>query len=125
MRATRTDSPALYLEGLMGPLLVIGACEPARSVSKSTYNSTMPILEYSCRTCGHQFEFLKLPTTAAVARCPACQGEDLERLLSIFAMSSLQLTKARVKAARKQRLASKEYKDKQVAEAEELDHHNE
>jgi putative FmdB family regulatory protein len=84
----------------------------------------VPILEYSCRACGHQFEFLKLPGTANVAKCPACQGEDLERLLSGFAMSTRELTKSRVKAARKQHLRSKDYKDKQVANAEEFDHHD-
>ena len=84
----------------------------------------MPIFEYSCRACGHQFEFLKLPTTPAAARCPACQGEDLERLLSGFAMITRELTKARVKAARKQHLDSKDHKDKQVADAEESDHHH-
>ena len=51
-------------------------------------------------------------------------GEDLERLLSSFAMSSRELTKARVKAARKQQLDSKDHKDKQVADAEERDHHH-
>jgi putative FmdB family regulatory protein len=83
----------------------------------------MPIFEYSCRACGHQFEFLKLPATPDTARCPACQGEDLERLLSGFAMSTTELTKAHVKAARKQHLGSKEQKDKQVAAAEEVEHH--
>jgi putative FmdB family regulatory protein len=83
----------------------------------------MPIFEYSCRACGHQFEFLKLPTTPDAARCPACQGEDLERLLSGFAMSTSELTKAHVKAARKQHQGSKENKDKQVAAAEEFEHH--
>jgi putative FmdB family regulatory protein len=82
----------------------------------------MPIFEYSWRACGHQFEFLKLPTTPDAARCPACQGEDLERLLSGFAMSTRELTNARAKAARKQHLGSKEYKDKQVAITE--DHHH-
>ena len=84
----------------------------------------MPIFEYSCRSCGHQFEFLKLPTTTAAARCPACQGEDLERLLSEFVMSTSEVTRARVKTARKQQLESKDYKDKQVADAEEHDHHH-
>ena len=84
----------------------------------------MPILEYACRACGHQFEFLKLPSTQDAPKCPACQGEDLERLLSGFAMSSVALTKARVKAARKQHQESKTYKDKKVAEAEEFDHHH-
>jgi putative FmdB family regulatory protein len=82
----------------------------------------MPILEYSCRACGHQFEFLKLPTTPDAAKCPACQGEDLERLLSRFAMSTREHTKARVKAARKQHLGSKEHKEKQIARTE--DHHH-
>jgi putative FmdB family regulatory protein len=84
----------------------------------------MPILEYACRACGHQFEFLKLPATADAARCPACQGEDLERLVSGFAMSTPELTKARVKVARKQHVGSQEHKDKQIAETEEFDHHH-
>jgi putative FmdB family regulatory protein len=83
----------------------------------------MPIFEYACRACGHQFEFLKLPTTPDAARCPACQGEDLERLLSGFAMSTRELTKSRVNAARKQQLGSKEQKDKKIAAAEEVEHH--
>ena len=82
----------------------------------------MPIFEYSCRACGHQFEFLKLPTTPAAARCPACQGEDLERLLSGFAVRTRELTTARVKAARQQHLGSKEQKEKQIARTE--DHHH-
>jgi putative FmdB family regulatory protein len=84
----------------------------------------MPILEYACRTCGHHFEFLKLPATTAAPQCPACHGEDLERLLSGFAMSTSELTQARVKAARKKHLESKDHKDKQVADAEERDHHH-
>jgi putative FmdB family regulatory protein len=83
----------------------------------------MPILEYSCRTCGHHFEFLKLPATTAAPRCPACQGEDLERLLSGFAMSTSELTQTRVKAARKKHLESKDVKDKQVVDAEYRKHH--
>ena len=78
----------------------------------------MPILEYACRTCGHHFEFLKLPSTTDAPKCPACHGEDLERLLSGFAMSTSDLTQARVKAARKQHLESKDVKDKKVAEEE-------
>ena len=83
----------------------------------------MPIFEYACNACGHQFEFLKLPAATAVPSCPACQSVDLTRQLSGFALSTTDLTKARVKAARKQHLGSKDYKDKQVAEAEEIEHH--
>jgi len=41
----------------------------------------MPIYEYSCRSCGHDFEALvrasKTPT------CPTCQSDDLERRFSM------------------------------------------
>ena len=84
----------------------------------------MPILEYSCRACGHQFEFLRLPTTAGAATCPACHSEDLERLLSAFAMNTRELTQSRVKAARTQQRQSKDHKDKQIADAEERAHHH-
>ena len=83
----------------------------------------MPIFEYSCNACGRQFEFLKLPATTAEPSCPACQSADLTRVLSGFALSTTDLTKARVKAARKQHLESKDYKDEKVAEAEEIKHH--
>jgi putative FmdB family regulatory protein len=84
----------------------------------------MPIFEYVCNACGHQFEFLKLPAATTVPSCPACTSPDLTRLLSAFAMSTAELTKARTKAARKQKLESKDYKDAQVARAEEISHHD-
>jgi putative FmdB family regulatory protein len=84
----------------------------------------MPIFEYVCNACGHQFEFLKLPAATTVPSCPACQSANLERLLSGFALSTTDLTKARAKTARKQKLESKDYKDAQVARAEEIAHHH-
>ena len=84
----------------------------------------MPIFEYACVACGHRFEVLKLPGTTAVPSCPACQSENLERQLSGFALSTAELTKSRVQATRKQQLASKDYKDQQVARAEEREHHD-
>jgi putative FmdB family regulatory protein len=84
----------------------------------------MPIFEYVCNACGHQFEFLKLPAATAVPSCPACQSQNLERQLSGFALSTNDLTKARAKAARKQKLESKDYRDAQVARAEEIAHHH-
>ena len=39
----------------------------------------MPIYEYACRGCGHEFEQLCAPATRPRARL---QGQDLERLLS-------------------------------------------
>jgi len=84
----------------------------------------MPIFEYACNACGHQFEFLKLPAATTAPSCPACQSQDLERLLSGFALSTTDLTKARVKTARKQHQESKDHKDEQIARVEEFKHHH-
>jgi putative FmdB family regulatory protein len=61
----------------------------------------MPLHEYHCRACGHQFE--ALVRLADMPACPSCHSQDLERLLSAFGMSSLDRTKALVKAERKKR----------------------
>jgi putative FmdB family regulatory protein len=46
----------------------------------------MPLFEYACRACGHQFEYLtrqgQQPT------CPACASSELEKQLSVFAVSA-------------------------------------
>jgi putative FmdB family regulatory protein len=83
----------------------------------------MPIYEYECKACGHQFEFLLLPTAKEGPACPECHSADLEKLLSGFAMSTAEMTKARVKKARAQHQASKNFKDKQVAEQEHIQEH--
>jgi len=85
----------------------------------------MPIYEYACRGCGRRFEHLLLPTAPTDPACPDCGSADLERLLSGFALSTRDLTKARVKAARQQFAQSKDTKDKQVAESEYVQHHME
>jgi putative FmdB family regulatory protein len=46
----------------------------------------MPIYQYACRRCAHRFE--QLVTASRSPACPACQGDDLERLLSVFAVAS-------------------------------------
>jgi putative FmdB family regulatory protein len=46
----------------------------------------VPIFEYRCRACGHEFEFLLLPSTPAA--CPGCSSRELEKLLSIPAVKS-------------------------------------
>jgi len=81
----------------------------------------MPIYEYECRGCGEQFELLVLKGT--VAACPACESQDLEQLLSGFAVSSQEMTRARVADARQKFKNSSTYKEQKVAEREEIIEH--
>ena len=77
----------------------------------------MPIYEYQCRQCTNEFELLVLKGSPAPA-CPACQSEDIEQLISGFAVTSYGISKGRLQAARRKLAGSKETKDKKVAEAE-------
>ena len=84
----------------------------------------MPIYDYQCRKCKNRFELLVLKGT--VAACPQCQSEDLEQQISGFAVSSDSIRQSNLEAARKRYANSKNYKDKKVAEAEEVrEHYNE
>jgi putative FmdB family regulatory protein len=44
----------------------------------------VPLYEYVCRKCSHQFE--ELVFGDAKPSCPSCQSSDLERLLSVVAV---------------------------------------
>jgi len=74
----------------------------------------MPIYEYECKACGHEFE--QLVRTGDVPSCPSCKGQELTRLLSLSSVSSentrqLNFNRARQRAKLVQR-------DKDVAQAE-------
>jgi putative FmdB family regulatory protein len=45
----------------------------------------MPLFEYECRGCGRHFEYLTRDGQSPA--CPACKGVDLQKLLSVFAVS--------------------------------------
>ena len=60
----------------------------------------MPIFEYECSGCGEQFEFLALPGSAEAPTCPACQGKDLQQMLSTFAVDSKSTRDAHMKTAK-------------------------
>jgi putative FmdB family regulatory protein len=81
----------------------------------------MPIFEYECRKCGEEFELLILGSS--VAACPACQSQDLEQLLSGFAVSSDGIRKANVAAARQAHKNSKNLRDQKIAHVEEIKEH--
>jgi putative FmdB family regulatory protein len=79
----------------------------------------VPIFEYECRTCGREFELLV--RTGDVPACPSCAGRDLEKLLSLSAVSSDSTRKANITKAR---LANKAVqRDKAMAEIEEIHEH--
>lgn len=45
----------------------------------------MPIYEFRCPSCGHQFEELVLGRLELLeVRCPKCLNSGVERLLSVF-----------------------------------------
>jgi putative FmdB family regulatory protein len=81
----------------------------------------MPIFEYECRACGHDFEALVLPTTPPPA-CPKCQSADLEKLLSAAAVSTDGMRQANALKSRQQQIAKR--KDKIIADEEHRIHHD-
>jgi putative FmdB family regulatory protein len=42
----------------------------------------MPIYEYQCRSCGHEYEALQKFSEAALTECPACKKPDLTKKIS-------------------------------------------
>jgi len=75
----------------------------------------MPLYEFLCRACGHEFEGLVRPQDPPVT-CPSCKSADLERLLSGFALHTDERHAAAIKDSRKRQVAKN--KDKLVAEEE-------
>ena len=82
----------------------------------------MPLYEYECRGCGHCFEHLVRPSSAPPA-CPSCRSEDLERLLSGFAVSSDTTREAAIQSARRRSAHSRDRRDKMHAQTEDTLEH--
>jgi putative FmdB family regulatory protein len=81
----------------------------------------MPIYEYRCKKCAHEFEALVLPQKPQ-PECPECQSADLEKLLSGFALSSDGIRQANALKSRQQQVAKR--KDKIIADEEHRIHHD-
>jgi putative FmdB family regulatory protein len=60
----------------------------------------MPLYEFRCRACGHSFEILI--GGGATPVCPLCGGQDLERLLSSFGVSSTTTREMALRSGRRQ-----------------------
>ena len=81
----------------------------------------MPLYDFKCRACSHQFEGLVRPSGTVV--CPSCASRDLEQLQSSFAVSSEGTRQAAFAGARQKFKASKDRQDKGVAEYEAVQKH--
>lgn len=80
----------------------------------------MPIFDFRCKTCAHEFE--AIVREARPATCPSCHGVELERLISSFAVSSASTRQASLAIARKEYQRSK--KDERIAHHEAVRKHD-
>ncbi|MCK4656285.1 MAG: zinc ribbon domain-containing protein [candidate division Zixibacteria bacterium] len=44
----------------------------------------MPMFEFKCSKCGHEFEELVFSTTPYSVRCPNCSSPDVDKKISAF-----------------------------------------
>lgn len=49
----------------------------------------MPIYEFKCKKCGKIFEILFKRYIQETPKCPTCESEEVERLLSTFSVPSV------------------------------------
>jgi putative FmdB family regulatory protein len=75
----------------------------------------MPLYEYQCRKCGHEFETLVRPGDPAPA-CASCGSAELEKLLSQLAVSTDGTRQVNFQKARAR--AKKANRDKEIAQFE-------
>jgi putative FmdB family regulatory protein len=80
----------------------------------------MPLYEFECRGCASRFE--RLVRAGDSPTCPACGSVDLERILSLFAVSSEATRASNLEKGRK--ASAKERRDKKHAEIEAIEHHS-
>jgi putative FmdB family regulatory protein len=57
----------------------------------------MPIYEYICRDCQHPFEAIVTPSRPA--ECPSCHSHELDKQLSVFAVSAGSAVSSRAASA--------------------------
>ena len=57
----------------------------------------MPIFEYECKKCHHTFEFLLLLSHSTEPECLSCHSRKLEKVISLFGLSTPTTRKANAK----------------------------
>jgi putative FmdB family regulatory protein len=75
----------------------------------------MPIYDFRCRKCANEFEGLMRPQDPPIT-CPSCASDDLEKLLSGFAVDSAEKRAASALDSRKRQVRAN--KDKIIADEE-------
>ncbi len=74
----------------------------------------MPIYEYKCRSCGHQFE--KIVKFSETPNCASCESSDLEKLINA---PGIRTAKSRRRPEAQERSArSGVHKELKVAESD-------
>lgn len=66
----------------------------------------MPIYEFRCKACLHEFEYL-LRSSSPAAKCPSCESLDLEQLISTTAFHSEGAAQANLSAAHRKVAAAR------------------
>jgi putative FmdB family regulatory protein len=87
--------------------------------------TSMPIFEYRCDACGKQFERFVRPSrepSTDVLSCPSCGGQNLQQLLSSFAVSSADTRQLHRNQGRT--VAQKDLTEQKHAEMEAVVHHH-
>jgi putative FmdB family regulatory protein len=79
----------------------------------------VPIYDFKCLDCGHQFEALILKSQPS---CPSCQSQKLEQQISLFSVDSASIRQSNIQSAR--RANSKMARDKAIADREAIEHHD-
>ena len=75
----------------------------------------MPLFDFQCRKCGHEFETLVRPVDPPPS-CPACGAKDLEKQLPTFAVDTAEKRAASAKQSRQRQVAKR--KDALIADEE-------
>ena len=74
----------------------------------------MPIYEYLCKQCGHEFETLQKVSDEPLKSCPACERDSLKKKISAagFRLSGSGWYETDFKSDRKKNLAQGDSADK-------------